>query len=300
MKKDFLTLQDITRDDLEKIFELSAKLKKERGDQSFKPLTGKSVGLIFAKSSTRTRISFEVGVSELGGYPLYLDQGKMQVGRGETIADTAHVLSRYLHGIVIRTFAHADVEELAREASIPVINALTDEYHPCQLLADMLTIKEYSGKVDSSIRLAFYGDGRSNMANSLILAAKLSGMELVIAAPEEERPSVELIGDAKNIVWEKDPLKAAEGVDYFYTDVWVSMGFEEERARRMEIFRPYQVSAQLFDRAKPDAKFLHCLPAHRGEEVAAEVIDSPRSIVFDEAENRLHVQKAVMAMLMGK
>ena len=256
--------------------------------------------MIFAKSSTRTRISFEVGVSELGGYPLYLDQGKMQVGRGETIADTAHVLSRYLHGIVIRTFAHADVEELAREASIPVINALTDEYHPCQLLADMLTIKEYSGKVDSSIRLAFYGDGRSNMANSLILAAKLSGMELVIAAPEEERPSVELIGDAKNIVWEKDPLKAAEGVDYFYTDVWVSMGFEEERARRMEIFRPYQVSAQLFDRAKPDAKFLHCLPAHRGEEVAAEVIDSPRSIVFDEAENRLHVQKAVMAMLMGK
>ncbi len=299
MKKDFLTLQDITRDDLENIFELSTKLKNERGDQSFKPLTGKSVGLIFAKSSTRTRISFEVGVSELGGYPLYLDQGKMQVGRGETIADTAHVLSRYLHGIVIRTFAHADVEELAREASIPVINALTDEFHPCQLLADMLTIKEYSGKVDNSIRLAFYGDGRSNMANSLILAAKLSGMELVIAAPEEERPSVELIGDAKNIVWEKDPLKAAEGVDYFYTDVWVSMGFEEERARRMEIFRPYQVSEQLFERAKPQAKFLHCLPAHRGEEVSAGVIDSPRSIVFDEAENRLHVQKAVMSMLMG-
>ena len=299
MKKDFLTLQDITRDDLENIFELSTKLKNERGDQSFKPLTGKSVGLIFAKSSTRTRISFEVGVSELGGYPLYLDQGKMQVGRGETIADTAHVLSRYLHGIVIRTFAHSDVEELAREASIPVINALTDEFHPCQLLADMLTIREYSGKVDNSIRLAFYGDGRSNMANSLILAAKLSGMELVIAAPEEERPSVELIGDAKNIVWEKDPLKAAEGVDYFYTDVWVSMGFEEERARRMEIFRPYQVSEQLFERAKPQAKFLHCLPAHRGEEVSAGVIDSPRSIVFDEAENRLHVQKAVMSMLMG-
>ncbi|MBE6357643.1 MAG: ornithine carbamoyltransferase [Lentisphaerae bacterium] len=299
MKKDLLTLQDITRDDLEKIFELSAKLKKERGDQSFKPLTGKSVGLIFAKSSTRTRISFEVGVSELGGYPLYLDQSKMQVGRGETIADTAHVLSRYVHGIVIRTFAHADVEELAKEASIPVINALTDEFHPCQLLADMLTIKEYSGKVDNSIRLAFYGDGRSNMANSLILAAKLTGMELVIAAPEEERPDSTLIGDAQNIIWEKDPLKAAEGVDYFYTDVWVSMGFEEERARRMEIFRPYQVTGKLFDLAKPEAKFLHCLPAHRGEEVAAEVMDSPRSIVFDEAENRLHVQKAVMSMLMG-
>lgn len=300
MKKDLLTLQDITRDDLEKIFELSTKLKKERCNQDFKPLTGKSVGLIFAKSSTRTRISFEVGVSELGGYPLYLDQSKMQVGRGETIADTAHVLSRYLHGIVIRTFAHSDVEELAREADIPVINALTDEFHPCQLLADMLTIKEYSGKVDQSIRIAFYGDGRSNMANSLILAAKLTGMELVIAAPEEEAPNTGLIGDAANIIWEKDPVKAAEGVDYFYTDVWVSMGFEEERARRMEIFRPYQVTEKLFEKANANAKFLHCLPAHRGEEVAAEVMDSPRSIVFDEAENRLHVQKAVMSMLMGK
>ena len=299
MKKDLLTLRDISRDDLEKIFDLAGKLKRERGRSQYVPLAGKSIGLIFAKSSTRTRVSFEVGVGELGGRPLYLDQSKMQVGRGETVADTAHVLSRYLHGIVIRTFAHADVCELAKEASIPVINALTDEFHPCQLLADMLTIKEYSGKVDSSIRLAFYGDGRSNMANSLILAARLTGMELVIAAPEEERPDADLIGDAKNIFWEKDPAQAADGVDYFYTDVWVSMGFEEERARRMEIFRPYQVTAKLFEKAKPQAKFLHCLPAHRGEEVSAEVMDSPRSIVFDEAENRLHVQKAVMAMLMG-
>ena len=299
MKKDFLTLQDITGNDLENIFDLALKMKKDRNDQSYTPLAGKSIGLIFAKSSTRTRVSFEVGVGELGGRPLYLDQSKMQVGRGETVADTANVLSRYLHGIVIRTFSHAEVEELARVATIPVINALTDEYHPCQLLADMLTIKEYSGKVDNSIRIAFYGDGRSNMANSLILAAKLTGMELVIAAPEEESPSKELIGDAKNIVWEKDPVKAAEGVDYFYTDVWVSMGFEEERARRMEIFRPYQVTSQLFEIAKADAKFLHCLPAHRGEEVAADVMDSSRSIVFDEAENRLHAQKALMALLIG-
>ena len=299
MKKDFLTLQDISRDELEMIFELSTKLKQERGKVNYTPLAGKSIGLIFAKSSTRTRVSFEVGVGELGGRPLYLDQSKMQVGRGETVADTAHVLSRYLHGIVIRTFAHSDVCELAKEASIPVINALTDEFHPCQLLADMLTIREYSGKVDKSIRLAFYGDGRSNMANSLILAAKLTGMELVIAAPAEERPDEKLINGATNIVWEKDPLKAAEGVDYFYTDVWVSMGFEEERERRMEIFRPYQVSAKLFDVAKKDAKFMHCLPAHRGEEVAAEVMDSAASIVFDEAENRLHVQKALMALLMG-
>jgi len=298
MKKDLLTLRDITFDDLQNIFELAAKLKRERGKADFTPLAGKSIGLIFAKSSTRTRVSFEVGVGELGGRPLYLDQAKMQVGRGETIADTAQVLSRYLHGIVIRTFAHSGVEELARVATIPVINALTDEFHPCQILADLLTIKEYSGRVDSSIRMAFYGDGRSNIANSLILAAKLTGMELVIASPEE--PERGLIDGAANIRWETDPLKGAEGVDYFYTDVWVSMGFEEERARRMKLFAPYQVNERLFEVAKPEAKFLHCLPAHRGEEVSAGVLDSSRSIVFDEAENRLHVQKAVMSMLMGK
>ncbi|MGN1365323.1 MAG: ornithine carbamoyltransferase, partial [Victivallis vadensis] len=269
-----------------------------RNKMNYTPLAGKSVGLIFAKSSTRTRVSFEVGVGELGGRPLYLDQSRMQVGRGETVADTAKVLSRYLHGIVIRTFSHADVEELAREASIPVINALTDEYHPCQILADMLTIKEYSGRVDKSIRVAFYGDGRSNIANSLMLAARLTGMEMVVSAPAEERPAEELMAGAPNICWEPDPLKAAEGVDYFYTDVWVSMGFEDEKERRMKIFRPYQVNEALFERARPNAKFLHCLPAHRGEEVSAGVMDDPkRSIVFDEAENRLHVQKAVMARL---
>ena len=300
MKKDLLTLRDINRDDLEKIFELATKLKKERGAVKYTPLAGKSIGLIFAKSSTRTRVSFEVGVGELGGQPLYLDQSKMQVGRGETVADTANVLSRYLHGIVIRTFAHSDVEELARVATIPVINALTDEYHPCQILADLLTIKEYSGRCDSKVRMAFYGDGRSNIANSLILAAKLTGMELVISAPEEEAPDRDIMGGAPNVIWEKDPVKAAEGVDYFYTDVWVSMGFEEERARRMAIFAPYQVNEKLLDIANPGAKFLHCLPAHRGEEVSAGVMDDPdRSIVFDEAENRLHVQKAVMSMLMA-
>ncbi len=297
MKKDLLTLNDLTRDDLEKIFEFSTKLKQERGKVSYTPLAGKSIGLIFAKSSTRTRVSFEVGVNELGGTALYLDQGKMQVGRGETIADTANVLSRYLHGIVIRTFSQAGIEELARVASIPVINALTDDYHPCQIVADLLTIKEYSGKVDSSIRVAFYGDGKSNIANSLILAAKLTGIELVICSPESVGMNQNVAGNAPNVIWEKDPIKAAEGVDYFYTDVWVSMGFEEERAERMKIFQPYQVNSKLFEYAKKDAKFLHCLPAHRGEEVSADVMDSPRSIVFDEAENRLHVQKAIMSML---
>ena len=297
MKKDLLTLNDLTRDDLEKIFEFSTKLKQERGKVPYTPLSGKSIGLIFAKSSTRTRVSFEVGVNELGGTALYLDQGKMQVGRGETIADTANVLSRYLHGIVIRTFSQAGIEELARVASIPVINALTDDYHPCQIVADLLTIKEYSGKVDSSIRVAFYGDGKSNIANSLILAAKLTGIELVICSPESVGMNQNVAGNAPNVIWEKDPIKAAEGVDYFYTDVWVSMGFEEERAERMKIFQPYQVNSKLFEYAKKDAKFLHCLPAHRGEEVSADVMDSPRSIVFDEAENRLHVQKAIMSML---
>ena len=297
MKKDLLTIRDINLDDLQKIFELSTKLKQERGKVKFTPLEGKSIGLIFAKSSTRTRVSFEVGVGELGGTALYLDQGKMQVGRGETIADTANVLSRYLHGIVIRTFSQAGIEELARVATIPVINALTDDYHPCQIIADMLTIREYSGKVDSSVRMAFYGDGKSNIANSLVLAAKLTGMELVISSPEGVGMNEDIVGDAPNIIWEKDPVKAAEGVDYFYTDVWVSMGFEEERAERMKIFAPYQVNSKLFEYAKPDAKFLHCLPAHRGEEVSADVMDSARSIVFDEAENRLHVQKAIMSML---
>jgi len=299
MKKDLLTLRDITRDDLDHIFELSSKLKAERGKVQFRPLSGKSVGLIFAKSSPRTRVSFEVGVGELGGQPLYLDQSKMQIGRGETVADTAKVLSRYLHGIVIRIFSHTEVEELAREASIPVINALTDEYHPCQILADLLTVKEYSGKVDGSIRMAFYGDARSNIANSLILAARLTGMELVLSSPEEEKPNADLYAGCPNVCWEPDPLKAAQGVDYFYTDVWVSMGFEDERERRMQLFKPYQVNEKLFSVAKPGAKFLHCLPAHRGEEVSAGVMDDPvKSIVFDEAENRLHVQKAVMALLM--
>lgn len=299
MKKDLLTLRDITREDLNHIFELASKLKAERGKVSFRPLSGKSIGLIFAKSSTRTRVSFEVGIGELGGQPLYLDQGKMQIGRGETVADTAKVLSRYLHGIVIRTFSHAEVEELAREASIPVINALTDDYHPCQILADLLTVKEYSGKVDGSIRMAFYGDARSNIANSLILAARLTGMELVLSSPEEEKPNAELYAGYPNVSWQPDPIKAAKDVDYFYTDVWVSMGFEDEHERRMKLFKPYQVNEKLFSVAKPSAKFLHCLPAHRGEEVSAGVMDDPeKSIVFDEAENRLHVQKAVMALLM--
>ena len=300
MNKDFLTLQDINQDEMWQLFELAAKMKKERNNSDFKPLAGKSIGLIFAKSSTRTRVSFEVGVHELGGNPLYLDQGKMQLGRGsETVGDTAHVLSRYLHGIVIRTYAHAEVQELAREADIPVINALTNEYHPCQLLADLFTIYEKSGKLDRSVKVGFYGDGRSNIANSMILAARLSGIDLVVCAPEEERPDEALMAGAPNVRWESDPRKAARDLNYIYTDVWVSMGFEEEKVRRMALFQPYQVNRAIFDLAAPDCKFLHCLPAHRGEEVTADVLDGDCSIVYDEAENRLHIQKALMTKLIG-
>jgi ornithine carbamoyltransferase len=225
----------------------------------------------------------------------------MQLGRGsETVGDTAHVLSRYLHGIVIRTYAHAEVEELAREADIPVINALTNEYHPCQLLADLFTIYEYSGKLDRSVKVGFYGDGRSNIANSMILAARLAGIDLVVCAPEQERPDEKLMAGAPNVRWEADPKKAAKDLDYIYTDVWVSMGFEEEKARRMALFQPYQVNRAIFDLASPNCKFLHCLPAHRGEEVTADVLDSASSIVYDEAENRLHIQKALMAKLIGQ
>jgi ornithine carbamoyltransferase len=299
MNKDLLSVADISKQDLEKLFQLSAKLKKERGQSDYKPLAGKSIGMIFAKASTRTRVSFEVGIKELGGYPLYLDQGKMQVGRGETVGDTAKVLSRYLHGVVIRTYEHSDVEELAEESTMPVINALTDDFHPCQILTDLFTIYEYSGKVEG-IKLVYVGDGDNNMANSFILAAGLAGLNLVIAAPEEYRPNAELMERFSNVVWEKDPIKAVTDADYIYTDVWVSMGFEDEKAERFEILKDYQVNSNLVAAASPDVKILHCLPAHRGEEITSDVLDSERAIVFDQAENRLHVQKAILAMLFDK
>jgi ornithine carbamoyltransferase len=299
MKKDLLSVADVSKSALEKIFTLSAKLKKERGKSDYKPLEGKSIGMIFAKSSTRTRVSFEVGIRELGGYPLYMDQGKMQVGRGESVADTAKVLSRYLHGVVIRTYSHDDVRELAANSTMPIINALTDDFHPCQILTDLFTIYEYSGRVEG-IKLVYVGDGDNNMANSFILAAGLAGLKLVIAAPEEYRPNPELMNRFPNVTWEKDPVKAVENADYIYTDVWVSMGFEDEKAERFETLKSYQVNSELVAKASPDVKILHCLPAHRGEEITDEVMDSDKAIVFDQAENRLHVQKAILALLFDK
>ena len=297
MYKDLLTLRDINIDELNELFELTTYLKQNRGKVEGDILKGKSIGLIFAKSSTRTRVSFEVGVHELGGNPLYLDSTKMQLGRGETVSDTANVLSRYLSGIVIRTFSQADIEELAKVATIPVINALTDDYHPCQILADLFTIKEYSKTLD--VKCVFIGDGASNIANSLMLGAKLTGMKMVIASPREYAPSAAILKEcAPYVEWCEDPSEAIKGANYVYTDVWVSMGFEEERAKRLATLAPYQVNKDLMAKAAKDVKFLHCLPAHRGEEVSADVMDdSNMSIVFDEAENRLHVQKAVMTMI---
>ncbi len=298
MKKDLLTLQDITKEDLKEILELTSKLKNDR--QCSKSLAGKSVGVIFAKSSTRTRVSFEVGIHELGGNPLILDQSKTQIGRGETIEDTARVLSRYLHAIVIRTFKHSDVEGLAANASIPVINALTDDYHPCQVLADLFTIYELTGGQLEGKSIAFMGDGASNMSNSIILGGKLAGMDVRIGAPKEFKPSDEIL-NAENgsgtATWYEDPAEAAKGADFVYTDVFVSMGFEEESKARLETLVPYQVNAELMSVAAPDAKILHCLPAHRGEEITHDVLESHQSVVFDQAENRLHVQKAVLELL---
>ncbi len=302
MNKDLLSCAELTKDDLNAIIELSRKLKKERGTPAaIKPLAGKSIGMIFAKSSTRTRVSFEVGIQELGGYPVVLDQGQTQMGRGETIPDTAHVLERYLQGIVIRTYKQSDVEGLAANSRYPVINALTDEYHPCQALTDIFTMWEYSGGNLAGLKLAYLGDGASNMANSLMLATQLAGIDMAIAAPEEFAPMQSILdrkADGRS-TWTTDVTEALRDADFIYTDVWVSMGFEAESRRRMEILAPYQLNMANLKKAKPGAKVLHCLPAHRGEEITDDVMDSDASIVFDQAENRLHVQKAIMTLLMG-
>ena len=303
MKKDLLSCAELTVDDLNSIIELSQKLKKERGTpEAIKPLAGKSIGMIFAKSSTRTRVSFEVGIQELGGYPVVLDQGQTQMGRGETIPDTAHVLERYLQGIVIRTYKQSDVEGLAQNSRYPVINALTDEFHPCQALTDIFTMWEYSRGNLKGLKLAYLGDGASNMANSLMLATQLAGVDMTIAAPEEFAPVESILnrtGGAGHSRWTTDVVEALRDADFIYTDVWVSMGFEAEARRRMEILAPYQLNMANLRRAKPEAKVLHCLPAHRGEEITDDVMDSEASIVFDQAENRLHVQKAIMTLLMS-
>ncbi len=294
----FLAISDFTPPELLALFDLAARMKRQ--DYRDKPLAGKTLGMIFAKSSTRTRVSFEVGAFQLGGHALFLSSRDIQLGRGEPIRDTARVLSRYLDGIMIRTFDHADAEELARYASIPVINGLTDLLHPCQVLADLLTVRESLGGWNGKI-VAWVGDG-NNMANSWTNAAGSLGFELRLACPEGYRPNAEILGrnQAKTkIALTADPREAVRGAHVVTTDVWASMGQEEEQAVRARAFRGYVVDGPLMRLADPSAIFLHCLPAHRGEEVSEEVLEGPQSRVWDEAENRLHVQKALMATLMG-
>ena len=300
MIRHLLTGREFDRAALEKLIETTASLKAGRGKANQpRPLEGKSIGMIFAKSSTRTRVSFEVGIHELGGQPIYLDESKTQMGRGETIADTARVLSRFLHGIVIRTFRQSDVEGLAQYGSIPIVNALTDDYHPCQAFADLFTIWERKGKLEG-LKMAYLGDGASNMANSLMMACKLAGMTFAIGAPEEFRPRQAImdedLGPGK-VEWTTDPVAAMQDADFVYTDVWVSMGFEKESRERMKILEPYRLDMKMLGHARPDVKVMHCLPAHRGEEITDEVMESEHSIVFDEAENRLHMHKAILCTL---
>ena len=297
-KRDFLAIPDFTRPELIALFDLAAAMK--RGEYTAKPLAGRTLGMIFAKSSTRTRVSFEVGAYQLGGHALFLSARDIQLGRGEPIRDTARVLSRYLDGIMIRTFDHAEVEELARYATIPVINGLTDLLHPCQILADLLTVRETLGGWEGKV-VAWVGDG-NNMANSWINAAGSLGFELRLACPAgyDPDPAILARNQAKaRITVTRDPKDAVRGANVVNTDVWASMGQEEEQAERARAFQGYMVDDALMNRAAGDAIFLHCLPAHRGEEVSESVIEGPRSRVFEQAENRLHAQKALLATLMG-
>jgi ornithine carbamoyltransferase len=296
--RDFLALTDFSAAELRALFKLADAMRL--GTYKKRPLEGQALAMIFEKSSTRTRVSFEVGAWQLGAHALFLAPRDVQLGRGEDIADTARVLDRMVQGIMIRTFGHAEVETLAKYAQVPVINGLTDLHHPCQILADLLTVQQHLGTFEGK-RIAWIGDG-NNMANSWCDAAMLLGFHLRLACPPGYDPDSAVLARATkggNVTLVRDANEAADGADVITTDVWASMGQEEEHAVRAQAFASFQVNAALLKRATKDAIFLHCLPAHRGEEVTADVIDGPQSRVWDEAENRLHVQKAVMAVLMG-
>ena len=305
--KDFISIGDLSSAQLIQLLDLADRLKSAcKAGQGLPLLAGKTLGMIFAKSSTRTRVSFEVGMVQLGGYPLFLSTQDIQLGRGETIEDTAHVLSRFLDGLMIRTFAHQDVVDLARFSTIPVINGLTDLMHPCQALADLMTVREHFGRL-AGLKLAYLGDG-NNVANSLLQACSKSGMHVAIASPAGFTCDPGCISEAHadaarqgtSVLLTEDPLQAASGADVIYADTWVSMGQEAEKAQRMTIFAPYQVNSQVMAIASSQAAFMHCLPAYRGLEVTSSVIDGPASLVFDQAENRLHAQKAILVTLMGQ
>ena len=302
-KRDFLTVDALSSAELSKVLDLADEVKADRRPRS--DLAGRSIGMIFEKPSTRTRISFEVAITELGGSPVVLNASELQLGRGETVEDTARVLSRYLHAVVVRTFAQSRLETLAAAGSIPVINALSDFTHPCQALADLQTIRERRGTL-AGLKVAYFGDG-NNVAHSLLKAGAMAGMHVAIAAPAGYEPIPQVVDTAKEIASSTgstisvttDPIEAATDADVLYTDVWASMGQEGEAAARTMLFRPFQVNAHVLESAQPDALVMHCLPAHRGEEIAADLIDGPNSVVFDQAENRLHSQKALLLFLLG-
>ena len=304
--RDFLSLYDYTPEEIHYLIDLAIDLKyKQKKGIPHPYLAGKTLGMIFQKSSTRTRVSFEVGMYQLGGMALFLSSNDLQIGRGEPVKDTARVLSRYLDGIMIRTFSHNEVLELAQYADIPVINGLTDLLHPCQVLADLMTIKEHKGQL-AGLKLAYVGDG-NNMAHSLMYGGAKMGMDVVIASPAGYVPDETVTRQSTAVATETGGSisitgnieEAVKDADVIYTDVWASMGQEEEAAERKKAFAAYQVNNELLKMAKSDVIVLHCLPAHRGEEITDEVIEGPHSVVFDEAENRLHAQKAIMALLMA-
>ncbi len=304
MKRDFLSVRDFTREEILESFDIAVDMKKDRMKYS-EALKGQTLALIFEKPSLRTRTSFDVGIQQLGGYSLYLSPNEISLGKRESVHDVAKNLERMVQGIMIRTFAHQIVEDMAKYANIPIINGLTDLLHPCQAMADFLTIYEKKGKLDNSLKVVYVGDG-NNVAHSLMYAGARLGVNVTISTPRGFEPNL--------IVWQNavadaaktgakieiihDPMEAVKNADAIYTDVWASMGQESETEKRKQIFKPYQVNANLMNAAKADTLFMHCLPAHRGDEVTDEVIDSPNSVVFDEAENRLHAQKAVMYKLM--
>ena len=299
--KHLLKLADLDKGDILDILNLADQLKYENQHGiEHHHLKGKTLGMIFQKSSTRTRVSFETGMYQLGGNALFLSSRDLQIGRGEPVEDTARVLSRYLDGIMIRTFAQKEVEDLAEYGSIPIINGLTDYCHPCQVLADLMTIREYKKSFDG-LKFCFIGDG-NNMANSLIVGAISMGMECAIACPKDYQPDAQIMAWAKEngtFTCSEDILACAKDADVVYTDVWASMGQEEEKAEREKIFKNYQINDEVMAAAKPDAMVLHCLPAHREEEITAKVFEAHATEIFDEAENRLHAQKAVLVKLLG-
>lgn len=304
--KHLISLYDCTTEEIEKILNLAIKLKADnKAGRTHHLLKGKSLGMIFAKSSTRTRVSFEVGMYQLGGQALYLNNNDIQMGRGESIYDTANVLSRFLDGIMIRTFDHQDVLDLAKYGTISIINGLTDLLHPCQILADLQTVYEHKGRL-KGLNVCYVGDG-NNISNSLLYGCTKMGMNISVATPKgyecdalvTERAKDTASSTGSAVLITEDPKEAMKNADVVITDTWVSMGQEEQKQERIKIFKDYTITEELFSLAKDDAIFMHCLPAYRGYEVVPEIIDGPHSVIFDEAENRLHAQKAVMALTMG-